>query len=172
MSSVFDVLKRDPWPKVVDMLALTIDRFPACGDRYNELIANGEPEKLVDLLSELSSEPHMKGFLRLTDEELEQIRRDVQAAHDPLELVQAVGALSGAYEELRTIRAWDQWCQKAPRDELLGVAELAQLLGWDKAKVSTYVRRGKLPEPDYQLASGPVWRRQTIEQWRRAESPS
>jgi SAM-dependent methyltransferase len=43
----------------------------------------------------------------------------------------------------------------APR--LVGVAEAAAILGWDKRRVSTYVRRGSFPPPVAELASGRVW---------------
>jgi SAM-dependent methyltransferase len=40
---------------------------------------------------------------------------------------------------------------------LVGVAEAAVILGWDKRRVATYVRRGSFPEPLASLASGRVW---------------
>ncbi len=46
---------------------------------------------------------------------------------------------------------------------LAGVAEAARILGWDKRRVSTYVRRGAFPEPVAVLASGRVWRREDVE---------
>ena len=45
---------------------------------------------------------------------------------------------------------------------LVGTKEVAELLGWGKAKVSEYMRRGKLPKPVQRLASGPVWRKSDI----------
>lgn len=50
--------------------------------------------------------------------------------------------------------------------ELLGVREVAEFIGWLPAKVSTYYKRGKLPEPVQVLASGPIWTRQQIEEYR------
>jgi len=57
---------------------------------------------------------------------------------------------------------------------LVGTHEVADILGWDKAKVSVYMRReddrnwpGKLlPKPIQILASGPVWRKSDIEKFR------
>jgi len=46
---------------------------------------------------------------------------------------------------------------------LVGVAEAAAILGWDKRRVSTYVRRGSFPEALASLASGRVWRREDVE---------
>jgi hypothetical protein len=40
---------------------------------------------------------------------------------------------------------------------LVGVAEAAQILGWDKRRVATYVQRGSFPEPVESLAGGRVW---------------
>lgn len=47
--------------------------------------------------------------------------------------------------------------------ELLGVAEAARLLGWDRRRIVTYVDRGVFPEPVAHLASGRVWRRADVE---------
>jgi hypothetical protein len=40
---------------------------------------------------------------------------------------------------------------------LVGVAEVAQILGWDKRRVATYVKRGSFPAPVESLAGGRVW---------------
>ena len=40
---------------------------------------------------------------------------------------------------------------------LVGVAEAAAILGWDKRRVATYVKRGSFPEPVEELAGGRVW---------------
>ena len=40
---------------------------------------------------------------------------------------------------------------------LVGVTEAARLLGWDRRRVATYVRRGAFPEPVASLAGGRVW---------------
>jgi hypothetical protein len=44
-----------------------------------------------------------------------------------------------------------------------GVSEAAAILGWDKRRVMTYVRRGSFPEPFAHLASGRIWRREDVE---------
>jgi hypothetical protein len=51
---------------------------------------------------------------------------------------------------------------------LVGVAEAASILGWDKRRVVTYVERGSFPEPVARLASGRVWRREDVEAFARA----
>lgn len=45
---------------------------------------------------------------------------------------------------------------------LYGLAEFAEKLGWDRRKLSTYIARGKMPEPYEQLASGPVWTEEQV----------
>ncbi len=51
---------------------------------------------------------------------------------------------------------------------LVGVAEAAALLGWDRRRVITYVDRGSFPEPLARLASGRVWRREDVAAFARA----
>ena len=52
--------------------------------------------------------------------------------------------------------------------DLVGVAEAAGILGWDKRRVITYVDRGSFPEPVAHLAGGRVWARGDIEAFRQA----
>jgi hypothetical protein len=53
---------------------------------------------------------------------------------------------------------------------LAGVAEAAEVMGWDKRRVITYIDRGRFPEPLQALASGRIWLRSDVEafaeQWR------
>ena len=51
---------------------------------------------------------------------------------------------------------------------LAGVAEAAQIIGWDKRRVVTYIDRGRFPEPLQALASGRVWSRADVEEFARA----
>jgi predicted DNA-binding transcriptional regulator AlpA len=48
---------------------------------------------------------------------------------------------------------------------LAGVAEAAQVMGWDKRRVVTYIDRGRFPEPVQALASGRVWVRSDVERY-------
>ena len=50
--------------------------------------------------------------------------------------------------------------------ELAGVAEAADVMGWDKRRVVTYIDRGSFPEPVQSLASGRIWRRSDVEAFR------
>ena len=58
---------------------------------------------------------------------------------------------------------------------LAGVAEAAEVMGWDKRRVVTYIDRGSFPEPVQSLASGRVWRRSDVEayavDWRARHRP-
>jgi len=57
---------------------------------------------------------------------------------------------------------------------LAGVHEASEILGWDKRKISTYLKRseekgfpfGMFPEPVQRLAGGPVWESKKIESYR------
>jgi hypothetical protein len=53
---------------------------------------------------------------------------------------------------------------------IVGVAEAAEIMGWDKRRVITYIDRGHFPEPIDALASGRIWLREDVEdyasQWR------
>jgi hypothetical protein len=52
--------------------------------------------------------------------------------------------------------------------KLVGVAETAALMGWDKRRVATYVKRGTFPEPLAELAGGRVWAREDVVAFRDA----
>ncbi len=51
--------------------------------------------------------------------------------------------------------------------DLVGVAEAAEIMGWDKRRVITYIDRGSFPEPITSLASGRIWLREDVEALRR-----
>jgi predicted DNA-binding transcriptional regulator AlpA len=48
---------------------------------------------------------------------------------------------------------------------LAGVAEAADVMGWDKRRVITYIDRGRFPAPIQALASGRVWVRSEVEEY-------
>ena len=48
---------------------------------------------------------------------------------------------------------------------LAGVAEAAEIMGWDKRRVITYIDRGHFPEPFASLAGGWVWLREDVESY-------
>jgi hypothetical protein len=57
---------------------------------------------------------------------------------------------------------------------VVGVAEAAEIMGWDKRRVITYIDRGSFPEPITALASGRIWLREDVEdyaaRWRATHS--
>jgi hypothetical protein len=44
-------------------------------------------------------------------------------------------------------------------------AEAAEVMGWDKRRVITYIDRRRFPEPVQSLASGRVWLRADVERY-------
>jgi predicted DNA-binding transcriptional regulator AlpA len=48
---------------------------------------------------------------------------------------------------------------------LYGIAEIAAALGVPRNTVAQWLKRGKLPQPDAELAMGPVWSGRRIERW-------
>jgi predicted DNA-binding transcriptional regulator AlpA len=49
--------------------------------------------------------------------------------------------------------------------DLLGVSEVSELLGWDRRKLSTYIKRGKFPTPIHRVEATPLWKRSQIEEY-------
>lgn len=92
------------------------------------------------------------------------------------------GAVAGAVEAVRewivepdtlevaTMKRLDER-NAHPPVELVGVAEVAELLGVARQRVSELGRTGRLPAPAARLAAGPVWERPAVErfaaEWRR-----
>ena len=58
---------------------------------------------------------------------------------------------------------------------VVGVAEAAEIMGWDKRRVITYIDRDSFPEPITSLASGRIWLREDVEAyataWRARQRP-
>ena len=91
-------------------------------------------------------------------------RRAGLIVEDLIELRPEPGAET-TYEEYGDV----EWARRWPAEQiwrlrkpagpgrLVGVAEAARLLGWDKRRVATYVRRGSFPRPVVELAGGRVW---------------
>lgn len=53
-----------------------------------------------------------------------------------------------------------------PPSGLVGIAEIAAMLGVRPSTVSGYHSRGQLPDPYVILACGSIWLRADIEHWR------
>jgi prophage regulatory protein len=57
-----------------------------------------------------------------------------------------------------------------PRD-LVGFAEVVDLLGVPRRTVARYAKRADFPEPFVRLASGPIWLRGEVERWAKKTLP-
>tara|TARA_R110000824_G_scaffold272508_1_gene461045 strand:- start:121 stop:390 length:270 start_codon:yes stop_codon:yes gene_type:complete len=44
-----------------------------------------------------------------------------------------------------------------PKEKLVGVKEIAELLGIDRATVASWRHQSRLPNPDYKISGNPVW---------------
>ena len=65
--------------------------------------------------------------------------------------------------ELRKVTGDDVTLTLEVVPQIVGVAEAAEIMGWDKRRVMTYLDRGQFPEPLTSLASGRIWLREDIE---------
>jgi hypothetical protein len=69
----------------------------------------------------------------------------------------------GCLQELRTAIGDDVVLTVEVVPELVGVSEAADIMGWDKRRVITYIDRGHFPEPITSLAGGRIWLREDVE---------
>lgn len=67
--------------------------------------------------------------------------------------------------ELRKVTGEDVTLTLEVIPQVVGVAEAAEILGWDKRRVVTYIDRGSFPEPITALASGRIWLREDVEDY-------
>jgi hypothetical protein len=67
--------------------------------------------------------------------------------------------------ELRKITGEDAVLTIEVLPALVGVAEAAEIMGWDKRRIITYIDRGSFPEPLTSLAMGRVWLREDVEEF-------
>jgi hypothetical protein len=65
--------------------------------------------------------------------------------------------------ELRKVTGEDVALTLEMIPQVVGVAESAEIMGWDKRRVVTYIDRGSFPEPIVSLASGRIWLREDVE---------
>lgn len=56
-------------------------------------------------------------------------------------------------------------------DVLVGLAEIAEVLGVTKNTALKYTRRADFPKPLDRLASGAVWSRPAVDEWTKATLP-
>lgn len=74
------------------------------------------------------------------------------------------------FVELRKVTGDDVTLTVEVVPDVVGVAEAAEIMGWDKRRVVTYIDRGSFPEPITALASGRIWLREDVQayadEWR------
>ncbi len=71
-------------------------------------------------------------------------------------------------EQLRKVTGDDVTLTVEVIPLVVGVAEAAEIIGWDKRRVVTYIDRGSFPEPITTLASGRIWLREDVESYAEA----
>ncbi len=95
-------------------------------------------------------------------------------ASDVWESAKSMGAIIAFYEDgnlvIREPAVWERRVEYWMGREIVGVAEAAKILGWDKRKLSTYLQRGVFPAPLQRLASGPIWTRAMIEEFAKTKT--
>jgi hypothetical protein len=74
---------------------------------------------------------------------------------------------AGCVDELRKLTGDDVDLVIEAVPAVVGVAEAAEIMGWDKRRVITYIDRGSFPEPITSLASGRIWLREDVEDYAR-----
>jgi hypothetical protein len=74
---------------------------------------------------------------------------------------------AGCVDELRKLTGDDVDLVIEVVPAVVGVAEAAEIMGWDKRRVITYIDRGSFPEPITSLASGRIWLREDVEEYAR-----
>jgi predicted DNA-binding transcriptional regulator AlpA len=55
--------------------------------------------------------------------------------------------------------------------DLVGVPEIAEMLGVSRPSVWRYLRRADFPEPDAQVSGKRLWKRTTVERWAKRTLP-
>jgi predicted DNA-binding transcriptional regulator AlpA len=55
--------------------------------------------------------------------------------------------------------------------DLVGVPEIAEMLGVSRPSVWRYLRRVDFPEPDAQVSGKRLWKRATVERWAKRTLP-
>jgi predicted DNA-binding transcriptional regulator AlpA len=55
--------------------------------------------------------------------------------------------------------------------DLVGVPEIAEMLGVSRPTIWRYVRRDDFPQPDAQVSGKRLWKRSAVERWARKTLP-
>jgi predicted DNA-binding transcriptional regulator AlpA len=57
------------------------------------------------------------------------------------------------------------------KERLIGFREIGEVLGVGRTSAARYTKRENFPEPVAELASGPVWNRDEVTAWGKANLP-
>ena len=60
----------------------------------------------------------------------------------------------------------------APNLDLVGLAEVAELLGTRRHQAVRWTQRADFPEPVARLRMGPIWRRADVTRWAKQRKPN
>jgi hypothetical protein len=90
--------------------------------------------------------------------------------------IEVTGTSRGScLDELRNVTGEDVDLMIEVIPAVVGVAEAAEITGWDRRRVISYIDRGSFPEPIVALASGRIWLREDVQdyadQWRASHPP-
>lgn len=56
-----------------------------------------------------------------------------------------------------------KWTNRRAREDRVGTAEAAEILGVERPRIGRWIEKGKMPMPVSKLAATPVWKRSDIE---------
>jgi predicted DNA-binding transcriptional regulator AlpA len=128
-------------------------------------------ERLADELHPYAASVHAHGAERYGATFCVEATSELDAAHQALEVFRKAGAAAMAPEwpvVLFEILDDDEAERQASAPivpELVGVAEIAELVGVSRQRVSTLAQKHGFPAPVAVLAAGPVWTRSSIGHW-------
>lgn len=128
------------------------------------------PDRIDDLLATLSADSYPVASY---DDASVIVRINIRASQLADALAMAITRVGDAFGglgaemtlthvEVDDAAELDRRVQESDAPEILGVAELADLLGVTKQRVSELARSPSFPAPVAELASGPVWHKRQV----------
>jgi hypothetical protein len=145
-----------------------VDRFAENLSTYSPVVTGaGAPEQERIWSAQLTvSYPYL----------IEDVPEPVQAAKFAVDLVTAAASKAGMPPwqvvklEVTEWERFDAELDQPNTPDLVGIAELAELVGVTRQRASALARRPGFPEPLAELASGPVWDLRMVERFVRGWS--
>lgn len=65
-------------------------------------------------------------------------------------------------EDVERVKRGEDFRPDVERLDVVGTAEVAELLGVDRSQIGRWRRNGQFPEPAHRLAAGPFWYRSDV----------